>query len=466
MSTTVLVFQSSCISIVCQDHSQGRKTWLTTFKITLIINCYNYFFVIFQKIKQVPFKIETKFKTAKMAMSKINGDTINRELSKMVYNAKQGDWQKVYSILNSHPILVNMIPTERAWSALHQAVYHRNVEVIKKLISYKECDVFIRAKGDLGGSGVVGMTPRALAEKFKYSEIANILKEAENNTERKNRKAILATTKEAMLFKNQYSLFYIALAQYKEILLGPGAMDAKNLNSTSILREVFNYQSKNWKKTQLLIRENLVAYTENADHRENVWFETTGSCAGFYTEIIKLYTSEQDLLYKGLGIYEHFNNHLRQTFFLEDGSCLLLLPFLILFQCVLLFWDHIKSWTGASYRGMVLSDVDVQYYKSKVGLPIEWMSFTSASVKKNIAEHRTEAVSLTKKMTKTLFIMTNNKCQTAWQPKLLGDESSYSSEQEVVYPAGAIFKITKITYENNRMNVRMDLAGPTTSEHI
>ena len=64
----------------------------------------------------------------------------------MVSAAKNGKWSEVYSILDLKQYLINCIPEEQAWGALHHAACHKNKDAVRKLLDYPTCDSEIKDK--------------------------------------------------------------------------------------------------------------------------------------------------------------------------------------------------------------------------------------------------------------------------------------------------------------------------------
>jgi hypothetical protein len=78
---------------------------------------------------------------------------------KLIEAAKYAIWDTVFEILNEKPYLINVVPVNKSWSTLQQAVYHNNIDVVKKLITIECCDVNIRTKRDRHNEAESGITP-------------------------------------------------------------------------------------------------------------------------------------------------------------------------------------------------------------------------------------------------------------------------------------------------------------------
>ena len=112
----------------------------------------------------------------------MNVDEDSKDISRMVLAAKNGEWSVVFSILDRKPNIVNCIPEERAWGALHQAAWYKDGERVKKLLSYRTCDSEIKTKQDRKNEAGPGRTPLWIAQNLKPNVgVANILEEAAKN---------------------------------------------------------------------------------------------------------------------------------------------------------------------------------------------------------------------------------------------------------------------------------------------
>ena len=99
-------------------------------------------------------------------------------MKEMVLAAKQNRFERVEEILKKKRHLINGIPEARAWSALHQAVFHNNTKTVKMLLHFDNCDANIRAKRDRNRLTDPGDKPIKLA---KCQEIKDLLKEKDSS---------------------------------------------------------------------------------------------------------------------------------------------------------------------------------------------------------------------------------------------------------------------------------------------
>ena len=107
-------------------------------------------------------------------------------ISAMVYSAKHGKWDIVWEILDTKPHLINCIPSDRAWSVLHQAVWKNDVITVHKLLSYPACDPEIKTKLDKTNDSGIGKKPIDLA---KCENIKAMLRKAASKKQKINNDA-------------------------------------------------------------------------------------------------------------------------------------------------------------------------------------------------------------------------------------------------------------------------------------
>ena len=96
----------------------------------------------------------------------------------LVFAARQGKWEIVFSILATYPHLINAIPEDRRWGILHQAVWWNNQDNIKNLLKLPTCDSSIQTKETMSEVGETGAcTPFEIAQKYGYTKIGKLLEE-------------------------------------------------------------------------------------------------------------------------------------------------------------------------------------------------------------------------------------------------------------------------------------------------
>ncbi|KAL4231316.1 hypothetical protein ACF0H5_008896 [Mactra antiquata] len=75
----------------------------------------------------------------------------NVKINQLVLSAKNGDWQNVWEILGTPEApkrarVINVIPENRRWGVIHQAVYWNDISIIQKLLKFFGCDSDTKAK--------------------------------------------------------------------------------------------------------------------------------------------------------------------------------------------------------------------------------------------------------------------------------------------------------------------------------
>ncbi|KAJ8298499.1 hypothetical protein KUTeg_025030 [Tegillarca granosa] len=115
---------------------------------------------------------------AQLSFNEVVEETIeldNKEINDMVLAAKQGNWNHVWSTLDKKPYLVNCIPEQRAWSALHQAIFHGGLEAVQRLVEDYEADITICTKPDKAHAAEPGTDALTLAKELGRKVIYDYL---------------------------------------------------------------------------------------------------------------------------------------------------------------------------------------------------------------------------------------------------------------------------------------------------
>ena len=106
-------------------------------------------------------------------------DQDSKDVNEMVWAAKYGNWSEVYAILDRKPHLINCIPEQRYWAALHQAAWWGNELAVKKLLEYSPCDSEVQTRG--GEFWPECTKASEIANKRGFPGIQKILEEHSNN---------------------------------------------------------------------------------------------------------------------------------------------------------------------------------------------------------------------------------------------------------------------------------------------
>lgn len=100
---------------------------------------------------------------AKAAAPRASDADLDNELNTMIQSAKDGEFEKVFEILDKYPPYVNERPEERMYSTIHQACYWGNLDAIKKLVNDYEADINATTKD--------GKTPVEVAKEHEHTAI-------------------------------------------------------------------------------------------------------------------------------------------------------------------------------------------------------------------------------------------------------------------------------------------------------
>ena len=380
-------------------------------------------------------------------MSKADEDS--RDVSEMVLAAKNGEWSKVFGIVHRKPYLINCIPEERAWGALHQSAWWSNEEAVTKLLAYPNCDSEIKTKQDRANESGPGKTPLWIAEYVRpNAQIASILEQNFKNERQKRFGGTIPTYVTSQdgekMDRDGLPLLILTLANYKKTF-HPEAV-SPHVAFKELMNEMFKYtaDSLHWRVAMEKVSFSLGAFDKNAADflSTDVVFRNTTDEQRFFARTVKLYSSNH--------IYRQVNESLRREgqgrSYKPTADDLALGPYTLSLDVLLFYWKELNPVRTPTFRVMNLSSSDLQMYT--VGTKFIWLSFVSSSKKKQAALDFPYEYN-------TLFEISNDKPDAVlWQPRDLShsfhDLSEYSHEEEALYPAGAEFQVTA----NNPCNER------------
>eukprot|EP00931_Biecheleriopsis_adriatica_P115098 TRINITY_DN90935_c0_g1_i1.p1 TRINITY_DN90935_c0_g1~~TRINITY_DN90935_c0_g1_i1.p1 ORF type:complete len:783 (+),score=232.79 TRINITY_DN90935_c0_g1_i1:85-2433(+) len=97
-------------------------------------------------------------------------DPDTSELEDFITASKEGDWDSMWAILGRHPGYVNMRPPLRRYAAIHQAAYHGDVDVLRRLVEEFKADPSLKNKDD--------EVPADVAEENENTEAVEYLQQA------------------------------------------------------------------------------------------------------------------------------------------------------------------------------------------------------------------------------------------------------------------------------------------------
>ena len=314
-------------------------------------------------------------------------DQDSRDSSQMVLAAKCGEWPKVYSVIDRKPYLINCIPEDRAWGALHQAAWYGNEEAVRKMLKYRTCDPQIKTKQDRNNETGPGKTPKWIAQKVNPNErIASILDESFKYERKKRFGGTIPTYTTAIdgqkMDREGLPLLCLTLANYKRTF-HPGAV-TPHVPFKNLLKQVFDYVdvSSHWSSAMEKTSSSVRAFDKAAadDLSTDVVFPNTTYEQRFFARAVKLYTKDH--------IYREVNTSLRRqsqgSTYKPTADDLALGPYTLLLDTLLFYWSELNSVSTTTYRGMTLGESDIQMYAK--GTQFVWLNFVSSSLDKLIAD--------------------------------------------------------------------------------
>ena len=393
-----------------------------------------------------------------MDVSSLEEDT--RDCSRMVLAAKNGEWSEVFSILDRKPRIINSIPEERAWGALHQAAWYKDEERVQKMLSYRTCDSEIKTKQDRKNEAGPGRTPLWIAQNLKPNErVASILYQfaKEKRAERFGGTIPSYVTAKAgkKMDREGLPLLLLTLANYKQTF-HPGRVTPQ-IAFNDLLKEVFKHvdaESSHQKYAMNKTSSSIYAFDKAAADflSTDVKFPGTTDEQRFFARTVKLYTKDH--------IYREVNTSLRREGqkgeYKPTADDLALGPYTLLLDALLFYWGELKPVSNTTYRGMTLKPADLEQYAK--GTQFVWLNFVSTSLDESVAEGFAG---------NTLFEISNNTPgpAAAWRPRdltnSLHDLHEYPHEKEALYPAGAEFKVTdKYLDASGKYRIKLQLMNP------
>lgn len=383
-----------------------------------------------------------------------------RDVSRMVLAAKNGEWAAVFRILDRKPYLINCIPEDRAWGALHQAAWYEDEKNVTKVLSYQTCDSEIKTKQDRSNESGPGKTPLWIARNLRpNARVAGVLDKFNREERAKRFGGTIPTYVTAIagkkMDKSGLPLLLLSLANYKQAF-HPGTVSPQEA-FTSLLKDVFKYVDgpSHWEYAMNKTSSSICAFDKAAADflSTDVPFAKTTAEQRFFARTVKLYTKDH--------IYREVNESLRREgqkgSYKPTGYDLALCPYTLLLDVLLFYWDELNPVSATTFRGMTLSSSDLNQYAK--GTQFVWLNFVSTSLDMSAAIGFAG---------NTLFEIANDTTglASAWRPRNLShplhDIHEYPHEKEALYPAGAEFEVTENFYDTSlRMNrIKLELLNP------
>ena len=366
-------------------------------------------------------------------------------VNELLLYAKEGHWEGVWQILGNprrpkKAYLINVIPEERRWGIIHQALFWKDERVLKTLLEFPSCDPKIITKQYTTDAGEKTHDSAVeVARKQGFAAAERILESHEFGTQEID----TFLPEGADIDKKGIGIIPITLAAYKNTF-HPERIDP-DLNVFDILQKIYTTMNTtdSWKK----IRDIIYDYAFVIDAGQTIGSSDTRQT--FYEAFIKVYTDESTWF------YDIMNTALRKqkmANYRPSGNDLAIGPFITAFQMIILFWDKLPREQGVTYRQILLSETDLKKYK--VGVTFSWHTFVSSAKEYERAMNfpTVEASG----DCNVMFTINNSKSRSFWKPRDL-TEYSTNHETERLYPIGARFKVTKVTETNLATDINLEL---------
>ena len=367
----------------------------------------------------------------------------------LVSSAKAGQWENVWKVLGEpeKPLrdrLFNVIPENRRWGILHQAVYWNNQAILQKLLKYQACDTETLAKQCTSECGRTdGMNAEQIAQAYGYTKMSGILSKHKNGI----------TTQQAATFQSvdNYTqgeglgLLTVSLAAYKKTF-HPTPIDP-NKSVITILGDVFNdinCSDHRWKEVRDKVCDAVYVVCEDNYNK----IKKSKNRHEFFQAIINTYTMEENYMYTYLNMA--FRRQ-KETTYLPTGSDLSIGPYAVMYQMLLLFWPELKREHRKTYRKMLLTKEDCDQYVN--GKRFVWQSIVSSSTELQSA---IPFPTCGPEGEQSVIFTIDNRASSQWQPRNIEKYAQYM-EHERTYPAGAKFQVTGRTIKGSDIHIYLKL---------
>lgn len=364
-----------------------------------------------------------------------------KDVSQMVLAAKYGRWSEAYVILNKKPYLVNCIPEDRTWAALHQSAWWQDESAVRKLLSYPACDSLVKTKGGKNESGA-NKTAAWVARNVKHNESIAVILDEFTNSEREKRFAghiptyVTYQDGEEMDRKG-LPLLLVTLANYKRTFHPDNV--APHTAFLALAKEVFEHvaETTHWREARNKVSSSLTAFDISAA----MSLSSVTEEKKFFTAIMKLYT--------GNHVYREVNQSLRRqgkSDYKATADDLALGPYTLLADVLLFYWPELQPVSATTYRGQNLSQNDLTRYS--VGTRFIWLNFVSSSQDESVVGS----------FGSTIFEITNNSPDASlWRPRDVAFLSEYPNEKEALYPAGCEYKVMDKYVQSGKTRIKLNL---------
>ena len=351
-------------------------------------------------------------------------------LHELIDSANNGTWTNVWNILGtpSSPkksYLLNCIPEDKIWGVLHEAVNWNDIDVVSKILAYKNCDPLIKTKDQKTGHE----TPCEIAKRNQNISIQKLFT-SQDNSYYTDRKPLYIGQEGGLRMRSKVPrLVMMTLVAHKDSFHPRVVIPETPF--MKMMRNVFQHidSGENWSVSRKRIVESYIGFDQI--HRDGLLKCSTKE--EFYSSVINLYLNSYD-------VYLDTNNLLRKDAMSEcmlNGADISKGPFVLNLQTVLLYWQGLQRYPKVTYRHIMLNAVEAS--ELTVGRVITFPSFTTSYYERDVALKYCRDIEPPGDYTHVLLEI-NNSANCIWQPrKLMQDQGSGT---EVIHPAGAMFKVT------------------------
>lgn len=282
----------------------------------------------------------------------------NEDVESMVEAAKYNRWNTVYEILNRKPYLINCIPEDRAWSALHQAVYYENENIVSKLLDYKTCDAIVKSKQCRDDQLPSSSTPIDLAKSKRNNDIEILLKQHIDTRRHDRFKDDYPQYKKRDagqdISEMGFPLLVLGVVMYKNSLLYPHVEIKKH--SVELLKKIFDNERHNWELVKNQLYQALYGHCRaSAGFLKDALVDSE---LKFFRTLISLYTTNHVYEAVNLALKQEFNQDYKPT-----GENLSLGLYALLLDITLTYWTDLKKVKSETYRGIPICYLAVQIEK-------------------------------------------------------------------------------------------------------
>lgn len=340
--------------------------------------------------------------------------------------------------------MLNAIPEQRRWGVLHQAVFWKTPEVLRRILDFPGCDPENKAKKCMSECGPTDrMTALQVANEYHYNDMANIL--STHNSSVTDKSIPTFQPYDGYCDNRGLSLISLTLSLYKEAF-HPQKIDP-NKSVISVLADVFNdiaSHEDRWKRVKDIVADSVYPVCiEKATDIRNC--QTRDE---FFSQVIRAYSNEDNTIYAYLNMA--FRRQ-RQDDYRPTGDDLAMGPYAVMYQMLLLFWNRLGKEEGVTYRKMKMTATEVDMYVP--GTRFVWQSVVSSAINKDHT-HTFPSMTPTGNVT-ALFTITNNP-KSSWQPRNIEAHAEFP-ETERTYPAGAKFQVTDRSDQDGEVNISLKL---------